>query len=1384
MVPRHYYIISWLVKHNQDITGMASAQEWLDHLKGVTVNTLPTDFMRQNDSKRSESKCSSKLASATLQALESLADKYQTNQYNIAVSAWIILVYRICGDDSVTVGSQVVDTGTHSVVHCNFDIETKFDDVLQSVIRANDFAKKNPVDHSVIIESAGKELFQSLFVPKCEISVSHKDLTFFFGSDHKIDVIFNSLLFKEERIHILIAQIELILQECALRENVAVSRISLISLEQKNILPDPTADLDWCNFKGAIHEIFTKNALAFPDRPCVVETANICKPHSILRSFSYRQINESSNIVAHYLIKCGIKNDDVITIYAYRGVDFVIAVMGALKAGATFSTLDPQYPAERQRVFLNVAKPKGVIYLKKAGQISSEVTALINDMQIDVQLQALEMQDDGSLSSKNDVLKQFSHLGSTQPDVIVGPDSRPTLSFTSGSEGVPKGVCGRHFSLTYYFPWMAETFDLSENDRFTMLSGIAHDPVQRDIFTPLFLGAQLFVPSADDIGTPGRLAEWMAENHVTVTHLTPAMGQLLSAGATAMIPSLKNAFFVGDILTKRDCLKLQNLARNVSIVNMYGTTETQRAVSYFRIPSVTVAPRFLETQKDLIPAGKGMLNVQILVVNRHDPSQICGIGELGEIYVRAGGLSNGYLRLPDMTSEKFLTNWFVPINYWVDKVPVDAPWRKYWLGPRDRMYKTGDLGRYLPNGDCECSGRVDNQVKIRGFRIELGEIDTHLSRHPHVRENVTLLRRAKGEDPMLVSYIVPDLTARDLSIMTDEKVKAEDDKLVVGFVSYKQVLRGIREYLKSKLPVYAVPQLIVPLEVMPLNPNGKIDKQILPYPNAEQMSRVREFTKNETDHWTATEKKVCHFWKSILPEMPANIEPTDSFFDLGGHSVLATKMIFEARNVFGLPQLPLGAIFAAPSIREFANLMSTGIYKSTIIEKLPNVTSYAEDAEMLASSLPNYLLPANPIDQMQHLTVFVTGVTGFLGTFILRELLSRENIDVIAHVRANSSSSGFERVCKTAKAYGTWDEAFEKRIEVVTGNLEDVHFGLVDKEWEKLCLSIDVVIHNGAHVNWVYPYETLRGANVVSTINVMSLCAQGKPKYFTFVSSTSVLDSEHYLQLSDRLIEIGSQGVPESDNLEGSRTGLSSGYGQSKWAAEYLVRYSGTHKSLAGYIVRPGYIVGDSETGVSNIDDFLLRMLKGCQQLGIYPKISSHVNMVPVDHVARLTVACALHGNPNAGIRVAHVTSHPRVSFEDLFIWLISIGYTLRSVDYKKWCAALESHASESEENALFPLMHFVLDDLPQSMRAAELDDTNTKDVLIQDSRWTGVDASAGRGVDEKLLTTFVSFLVACGFLEPPKNGSLPHAQVSAEMLCNFTNAGGRAQLGLKKHTN
>lgn len=1128
------------------------------------------------------------------------------------------------------------------------------------------------------------------------------------SSEVELGAYYNQRLFSSARVATILKQLARIASNASANPEEAIGRIDMMTDDQRALLPDPTADLNWSNFRGGIHDIFSENAEKHPDNLCVVETESSNSPH---REFTYRQINEASNILGHHLVQSGIQRGEVVMVYAYRGVDLVVAVMGILKAGATFSVIDPAYPPERQNIYLDVARPRALVNIAKAtrdaGELSDIVRTFINgNLELRTEIPALALHDDGTLTggplNGQDVFASQIELKSKPVGVVVGPDSIPTLSFTSGSEGRPKGVRGRHFSLAYYFPWMSETFKLTPNEKFTMLSGIAHDPIQRDIFTPLFLGAQLLVPAKEDIQNE-RLAEWMHKYGATVTHLTPAMGQILVGGASAQFPALHHAFFVGDILIKRDCRSLQGLAPNVNIVNMYGTTETQRAVSYYEIPSYSSQEGFLDTMKDVIPAGRGMLDVQMLVVNRFDPTRICAIGEVGEIYVRAAGLAEGYLGSAELNAEKFLTNWFVKPEVWIGKDKAFSqgamePWREFYVGPRDRLYRSGDLGRYTPSGDVECSGRADDQVKIRGFRIELGEIDTHLSRHPLVRENVTLVRRDKFEEPTLVSYIVPDMSKWAEWLQTKGIHDDDSTEGMVGMLRRFRPLRDdAREHLRSKLPSYAVPTVIIPLKRMPLNPNGKIDKPALPFPDTAELSAAAPRRRSSAfQALSETEQALSQIWAKLIPNVTARmIGPDDSFFDLGGHSILAQQMFFDLRRKWRGIDISMNAIFRSPTLKGFAGEIDRLLdLEAFATSDDPNKATagaaqaanapddeYSKDARQLVNELPNTFPTRTDAMLASEPTIFLTGATGFLGAHILRDLLTRRapSTKVVALVRAKSEEQALERIRSTCRAYGFWDEAWTGKLQSLCGDLGKPHFGLAQSTWDDLTKRVDTVIHNGALVHWVYPYATLKPANVMGTIDALKLCAEGKAKQFAFVSSTSALDKDHYVQESERSIAAGGNGVSEEDDLEGSAVGLGTGYGQSKWAGEYLVKEAG-RRGLKGTIVRSGYVLGDSTTGTTNTDDFLIRMMKGCIQLSARPNINNTVNMVPVDHVARIIIACAFHP-PRTPVGVAHVTGHPRLRFNQFLGALQTYGYDVPQVDYVPWAMSLEQYVNDGQHN-------------------------------------------------------------------------------------------------------
>ena len=1170
-------------------------------------------------------------------------------------------------------------------------------------------------------------------------------------------------------------------------------------------LPDPTIDLDWSGYVGSIQWHFSENVKKHPDQTCVVETKSSTTRE---RSFSYRQIFEASNVVAHHLHDAGVARGDVVMIWAHRSVDLVISIMGVLACGATFSILDPAYPPLRQKVYLEIAQPRALINIAKATDEAGPLAPLVRsyidtELQLKAEIPSLRLSDDGVLlgdgSDGQDILSQARAKASSPPGIQVGPDSVPTLSFTSGSEGRPKAVEGRHFSLTKYFGWMAERFQLSAKSRFTMLSGIAHDPIQRDIFTPLYLGAQLLIPAREDIQHE-KLAEWMREYEPTVTHLTPAMGQILVGGATAEFPSLDRAFFVGDVLTTRDCKHLRRLAVNANIVNMYGTTETQRAVSYFEVPSRSKEPNFLDKLKDIVPAGVGMKNVQLLVVSQQDRTQSCKVGEVGEIYVRAAGLSEGYKGDQTLNDQKFLMNWFVNSQTWLDadkQRDKGESWREYYKGPRDRMYRTGDLGRYMESGDVECVGRADDQVKIRGFRIELNDIDSNIGQNPLIRDCKTLVRRDRNEEPKLVSYIVPEfkewpdwLKARNLEDVED--AGTEFGPVRIYFQKFRRIQTEIRDHLKDRLPIYAVPAIFIILDKLPLNPNGKVDKPNLPFPDiAERTEKTSEEDLQRWQSLTETERFVASKWATRIQGLDAKaILPDNNFFDVGGHSMAAQQMLLDIRRGLGT-NVSIDMLFKHPSLAGFSTQIDRQLHKKDAVngdavEAVENGFAYSQSLDELLERLPPTFQTADPAALLSssHPTVFLTGATGFLGSYILKDILERTSrvVKVVALVRGvKDSKSALDRVRRSLQGYGLWRDEWSTRLSGVVGDLSKPQLGIEQRTWQALAQQADVVIHNGAIVHWIKRYQDMVDSNVGSTIDAMRLCNEGKPKLFAFVSSTSVLDTDYYVKLSETQVSTGESAISEEDDMEGSRSGLGTGYGQTKWVSEQIVREAGK-RGLRGSLIRPGYVLGDSETGICNTDDFLIRMLKGCIQLSARPRIVNTVNSVPVDHVARVVVAAAFNPLPG-GIHVVHVTGHPRLRMNEYLSYLEFYGFKVPEVRYDAWKEELEKYVSaggqekDQEQHALMPLFHFCINDLPATTRAPELDDSNAVRVLKEDAeKWTGVDESGGYGITREDVGRYLKYLVMTKFVSAPtgKGRALPDVTMDLAQMQAVGAVGGR----------
>jgi len=575
-------------------------------------------------------------------------------------------------------------------------------------------------------------------------------------------LVWNADLFDRPRMEELLREYRLLLEQIADRPGEMIDLYTLVTPEARGLLPDPRESLGRI-WPGAVHDLLAREARRRPDRIALVDPRG---------SWTYGELDLAVSRLAARLRTDGIRPGDRVAVWSHRSAPLVWAILGVLRTGAAFMILDPAYPEARLLEILKLARPHGFLRLDAAGALPPK---------LDAHLEAepfLALHQIPAATAKVAVAR-FGAIPLPAAWPEIHPGDTAAVSFTSGSTGAPKGVVQTHGSMSHFIPWHQEVLGFTDEDRHTLLSGLAHDPLQRDIFYALGTGSTLCIPDPGRTEEPGYLAAWMRRERITVSNLTPAMSRLLTelppGDPLVDLPDLRVVALAGDVLTRRDVERLRRLAPQALCLNVYGATESQRALSYHVIEDGSAGER------QVLPLGRGTRDVQLLVLG--GSGAIAGIGELGEIAIRSPHLAEGYLNDPGLNARRFVPNPFT-------------------REPGDRIYLSGDLGRYLPGGEVAMAGRADQQIEIRGFRIEPAEIEAALGQIAGVRESVVVGREA-GD---LVAYVVLDPAAA--------RATTED----------------LRDRLRERLPAFMMPAVFVPMSRLPLDPNGKVDRRALPDP--------------------------------------------------------------------------------------------------------------------------------------------------------------------------------------------------------------------------------------------------------------------------------------------------------------------------------------------------------------------------------------------------------------------------------------------------------------------------------------------------------------------------------------------------------------------------
>ncbi len=581
----------------------------------------------------------------------------------------------------------------------------------------------------------------------------------------------------------------------------------------------------------SIHAAFEEQAARIPEK-----TALICEE----KRLSYRELNQLANRLARSFIRRGVKPATLVGVSQNRSLEMVIALLGILKTGAAYVPLDPSHPEQRLRFLVEDSQVNFVV-------TSREFAGLFRKREVDIIELDLE-----SLSAEEE--------DTTNPSPTLAAENRAYLIYTSGSSGVPKGVQGTHQASMNRFAWMWTTYPFVEGETCCQKTALGFVDSVWEIFGPLVGGISSVILPYDAVVNPELLVQLLGKYEVTRIVLVPSLLRVVLDGVEDLqqkLPKLRLWSCSGEVLPADLVKRFAETLPDATLLNIYGSSEVGADVTWHEITS--------RNGEAPVPIGRPISNVQIHILDpnmNHVP-----VGVPGELYVGGDCLALGYWRRPDLNAERFITHQFEPGN------PI-------------RLFKTGDLGRYLPNGEIQYIGRIDNQLKINGILVELGEIEVVLATHPTVRDAVVVLF-----DRLRQKRLGAHITVRP-------GMHPDADEL--------------RRFLKFRLPDYMIPSDYFVDEVFPLLPNGKIDRKTLASQTAARPIGERCYIAPQTP----TQESLALIWRNVLGAEQVGI--TDNFFEMGGHSLMAMQVVARIRRVFDV-EVPIRSLFEDPTIKGLAN---------------------------------------------------------------------------------------------------------------------------------------------------------------------------------------------------------------------------------------------------------------------------------------------------------------------------------------------------------------------------------------------------------------------------------------------------------------------------------
>ncbi|MDT0382144.1 amino acid adenylation domain-containing protein [Streptomyces sp. DSM 42041] len=872
------------------------------------------------------------------------------------------------------------------------------------------------------------------------------------------------------------------------------------------------------------------------------------------------------------------------------------------------------------------------------------------------------------------------------PQTVLEETDLAYIIYTSGSTGAPKGVQVEHASLSYLFREINERYGIGPEDRVLQFAAVTFDTSIEQILVTLLNGATLVLP--DRIWAPSELASELIKRRVTVMDLTPSYWRaFLSelAGTPTQLP-VRLTIVGGSAINAEDCRRALRLMPASRLVNAYGLTETTITSCTMEISTQNLPER------GAAPVGRPLPGTVVHVLGAD--MEAVPPGAHGEIYISGRGVARGYL-----TDGADHTR-FRPDPH-ADHTGT-------------RTYRTGDLGGWTPDGNLVIAGRADRQIKIRGFRVEPAEIEATLSSHEAVADTAVKAHSRRGELELAAYYVPAPEKAATISA------------------------RELRTFAADRLPSYMVPASFTRLTEMPVKTNGKADLAALPEPEHGARTTPAPAQPHTAEPAAGlVEQAVAGIWRQVLDL--EHVAPEETFFELGGDSIRAAQLLAKVRASLGImitqvrPLIRL--LLDGATLRDFACAIESARAGTFSNDAKP--VDFAAEALLDVPIKPE---PANPASWDKPSHILLTGATGFLGIYLLRELLATSDATIHCLVRSDDAAHAMERIQANARHYFNDDldeHRKRERLHAVPGDLAEHRLGLTEEEFDRLAGLVDVIHHPGGLVNFIYPYAHMRAANVEGTREIIRMAARYRNTPIHYTSTMAVISG------------FGTAGVPQvteetpSDHVDH----LSVGYVESKWIAEALLQ-AAAREGLPVAIYRAADISGDRQTGAWNTATEMCAMKKFIVDTGTSPVAELPLDYTPVDCFAAAVAHIASQKLPAGD--VYHLTNPGKVNVAALTERLRARGHTIRDVPWNEWLDQVVKIAVEQPDHPMTPFAPLFIDRCSTgTMSVAEMYLETTFPAFTRHNVEAALEGSGIEipPVDAEMLDRYIQYLTSIDFL-------------------------------------